>query len=192
MSYSNQAREFIRLKPTNILEIGIGNGIVRDALRNLGFAVTTVDIDSELSPDHVASVSALPFPNDSFDAVLAAEILEHIPFEDFSKALAEIHRVARRYVYITLPHAGAVFSLNVKMPLLPRLILFFKIPFFWKQHIFNGEHYWELGKRNFPVSRIKTAIKKAVFNIREAGIDPADPAHYFFSLIKYGKSSSIR
>jgi SAM-dependent methyltransferase len=50
-----------------------------------------------------ADVTRLPFPDDSFDAVIAAEILEHIP--DDTAALAEIARVLRPggSVAVTVP-----------------------------------------------------------------------------------------
>ncbi|MBI2097078.1 MAG: class I SAM-dependent methyltransferase [Candidatus Sungbacteria bacterium] len=192
VSYGNQVREVLRLQPERVLEIGVGNGIVRDALKNLGYQVTALDIDAELRPDIAASVVRMPISENAFDVVLAAEVLEHLPFTELDEALGEIWRVTKRHVYITLPHAGAVIDVSIKLPLLPRFRLFFKVPFFWKRHIFNGEHYWELGKKGFPVSRVKTAIKRAGFVISKAGIDPADPAHYFFSLIKHGKNPGNR
>ena len=116
--------------------------------------------------------------------VLAAEVLEHLPFEDFKTAIGEVHRVTERFAYITLPHAGAVFLLIKKLPLFPRFRVFFKLPFFWREHIFNGEHYWELGKKGFPVRRVRGEILRTGFRIIKSGIDAQDSAHYFFLLDK--------
>jgi len=168
-----------------VLEVGIGNGIVCDALGNLGFSVTTLDIDPALRPTVVGSVTKMPFPAASFDFLLVAEVLEHLPFEDFSRALSEIHRVTARYAYVTLPHAGAVFLDVCELPLLPHLQLFFKLPFFWSRHVFNGEHYWELGKRGYSVRRIRREILRAGFHIVKSGIYSQDPAHYYFLLTKH-------
>lgn len=181
-SYWHQLERIIRYNPQKVLEIGPGNGTVRDALKKRGIKVTTVDIARDLGPDVVASVTALPFGDDTFDLVLAAEVLEHIPFSEVSQALREINRVSKKYVVISLPHAGYVFSLEFKIPLLKKVAIIWKLPLFWKKHQFNGEHYWELGKRGFGRSRIKKLIRKAGLKILESRIYADDPAHCFFTL----------
>lgn len=183
-SYWHHMRGVMGYKPKRILEIGPGNKTVSEALKKQGIEVVTADIAEDLKPDIVASVTHLPFPDDSFDGVLAAEVLEHLPFEDFSRAIAEIRRVARRFAVISLPHAGYVFSCEFKAPLMRRCEFIWKLPFFWKTHLFNGEHYWELGKRGYPVSRIKKMMAARGFAIRDARIHADDPAHYFFLLEK--------
>ncbi len=93
--------------PTNILEIGKGNGFVSDFLSKAGFSVTTFDINERLEPDVVGSVTELAscFPHDSFDLVLCAEVLEHIPFDSFETAVTQIAAVSKRRVILTLPRA---------------------------------------------------------------------------------------
>jgi ubiquinone/menaquinone biosynthesis C-methylase UbiE len=46
-------------------------------------------------------ITRLQFPDNSFDLVFCAEVLEHIP--DYRKAAAELARVARRHVVIGVP-----------------------------------------------------------------------------------------
>jgi SAM-dependent methyltransferase len=184
ISYWYQIQFVLRCSPGNILEIGPGNKTVTESLRKRGIAVTTVDIAADLDPDVLSSVTNLPFGTDSFDMVLAAEVLEHIPFEEFGKALGEIRRVSRRWALLSLPHAGYVFSFGFKVPLLKRFDGIAKIPFFWKRHGFNGEHYWELGKRGYPVCMVKKKIREQGFALRAARLYADDPAHYFFLLEK--------
>lgn len=173
--------EFVRAaKPETLLEVGVGEGVVARELRAMGIAVTTVDIAEDLCPDVLGSVTELPFEDASFDAVLAAEILEHIRFEDVSIALKEIARVARTHAIISLPHPGYVFSVDYKLPLLPRIQLFSQIPFFWKTHTFNGEHYWELGKKGYPIQRFLDAAHDAGLHLKTFGKFGDDPAHRFF------------
>lgn len=184
ISYWYQLAFVTKVVPATVLEIGPGNKTVTTALKKRGVAVTTVDIAPDLEPDVVASVVSLPFPDNSFDCVLAAEILEHIPYDDVSKALSEIYRVARKHAVISLPHAGYVFSFGWKVPLIRRSDFIFKIPFFWKEHHFNGEHHWELGKRRHSVRRMKSDMQKAGYTILSVKRFFDDPAHMFFLLGK--------
>ena len=54
----------------------------------------------------VADVRSLPFEDQAFDAVVALDLLEHVPPADRSQALAELRRVARRRLIVACP-AGA-------------------------------------------------------------------------------------
>ena len=69
----------------------------------LGIERPTLDTDLRLGPELGGDVSKIPLRTASFDCVLAAEVLEHIPFEIFGLALDELIRVSRRYIIITLP-----------------------------------------------------------------------------------------
>lgn len=179
-SYWHQLAFVYNENPETLLEVGVGLGIVARELSATGIRVTTFDIAAELHPDVVGSVTALPFPDKTFDVVLAAEVLEHIRFEDVSQALSELRRVASRAVIISLPHPGYIFSFTFKLPLFPRTELFFKIPFFWKRHQFNGEHYWELGKRGYPLVRFLKRAQTTGLHLKSTCSYADDPAHRLF------------
>jgi ubiquinone/menaquinone biosynthesis C-methylase UbiE len=105
------------LQPANLLDIGTGRGVflwpLLDTLPYL--PVTCVDrLDyrvADLQAMHTGGlahlnalhgdVTALPFADDSFDAVTMLEVLEHVPAT--RKALAEVCRVARRFVLFSVP-----------------------------------------------------------------------------------------
>jgi SAM-dependent methyltransferase len=59
-------------------------------------------VGEALPVDVVAPGDALPFDNNSWDFVLASHVIEHFP--DPVKALLEWKRVARRYVFLMVPH----------------------------------------------------------------------------------------
>ena len=183
-SYWHQLDLVRRFAPKTLLEVGPGLGVVTHALRGEGVTVTTCDIDPARAPDAVASVTALPFADASFDAALAAEVLEHIRWEDVERAFAELRRVARADVIISVPHPGYVFLLAWKLPILPRITLWFQISFFWWRHEFNGEHYWELGTRGYPVRRLVACARSAGLSLVGSYKYDDDPVHRFFVFAK--------
>lgn len=98
--------------PTRILEVGMGEGEIIRRLRERwpDADITGVDLwDDELRA-HWADLPAaavvtdarrLPFPDDSFDLVLAIEVLEHV--ERPGLALAELARVGTDRVIVSVP-----------------------------------------------------------------------------------------
>ena len=183
-SYWYQISSIKQLKVSSVLEIGVGNGVVADILRKFGMEVTSLDIDQTLQPDIVGSVIEMPIPDESFDIILAAEILEHIRWEDVPTALREAYRASKGYALITLPHSGYTFAMIWKFPLIVWKFWIWKLPHFWKTHQFNGEHYWELGKKGFSTAVIRKEFEKAGFEILSARRHADDPAHYHFLLKK--------
>lgn len=97
MSYWYQINEVLRTKARKVLEVGVGNKTISNYLKERGIKVTTVDINPSLNPDHVCDVAELTkiFKPKTFDAVLCAEVLEHLPFIKFRKALGELYEVSR-------------------------------------------------------------------------------------------------
>lgn len=181
-SYHYQLREVLATKPTSVLEIGVGDRVVGRVLAGQGIAYTCADIAEDLKPDVVADVTALPFPGNSFDTVCAFEVLEHLPFDRFETAARELARVARRYVVISLPHFGPPVKFSLKLPFLPEVRLAFKIPYF-RAHRFDGQHYWEIGKRGYPPRRVR-AILGRLGSILEEFVPFENQYHHFFVIEK--------
>ena len=119
LSYWHQADEVRQRQPSNMLEVGIGNGFLHRYLRSRGIDVHTLDIDERLGPDTVGSVLDLPFEQGSFDLVCCFETLEHLPWESFEPALRELRRVGRRWVLLSLPDITPYMRIDVmyKTPL---------------------------------------------------------------------------
>jgi len=181
ISYYRQIQEVLALRPDRLLEIGKGSGLVSTVLKSRGLDVTSLDIDADVKPDVVGSVLALPFEDKRFDVTLCAEVLEHLPFEDFPKALAEIRRVTRRGVVLSLPNWGWTFWLGLKLPMMPKLDLFWKLTGVMR-HPSGGEHFWEIGKRGYPLRKVSGAIEAAGFRVRTTYLKSDSPYHRFFLL----------
>jgi ubiquinone/menaquinone biosynthesis C-methylase UbiE len=94
----------------NILEVGSGDGLILNALREAGYDPVAFDI-SHNALKHIqgsklvqGTASQLPFSSNSFDLVLACEVLEHIPNHIYKSVLEEIIRVTKKHILITVPY----------------------------------------------------------------------------------------
>jgi ubiquinone/menaquinone biosynthesis C-methylase UbiE len=180
ISYWHQIDEILAARPNNILEIGIGARTVFNYLKSHGKDIISLDIDAKLKPDVVGNVLDMPFDDNSFDIILCAEVLEHLPFEKFETGLSELKRVSKKYVVLTLPHFGHSVKFSFKIPLLKEKKFAIRIPFPIK-HQFNGEHYWEVGKKGYPLAKIRQCIEK-YFKIKKDFIPFENQYHHFFIL----------
>jgi ubiquinone/menaquinone biosynthesis C-methylase UbiE len=194
ISYYYQARFAQKLNPKKILEIGVGNKTVSNYLSQNGYKVMTYDFDKELNPDFVGDIRDIKLVKDnSFDLVMACEILEHIPFEDVTLALDEINRISKKHVIISIPYSAFSFQAILAMPFLHGIMnrTFVKfpitIPFFFYKPKFDGQHYWEGGMRGYSLRKIKKLLKKN-FKILKQERPVLHPYHQFFVLEKKAKA----
>jgi hypothetical protein len=162
----HQANEVARVTPPGgkVLEIGPGPGHATWLLRQWGLDVTTLDYDESLRPDLLADVTKIPCEAGSFDSVLAAEVLEHLPFEESGTTLCELRRVSRGHVIVTLPAPFAGLSALISFPGIGLKGLYLGLPYF-ARHRFGGQHYWELGKRGYGKRRVRRIIREAGLKI---------------------------
>lgn len=148
-----------------ILEVGVGSGMASNCLKTAGFSVITCDFDPDLNPDHVADIRELPFEADFFGVVTAFEVLEHLPFGEFEKALSEIKRVSSRYVVISLPYRSTGWEVVFRFPGIRTffgsnfLSLFLRIPLKFGGIKTSGQHYWEIDGYNWRLGKIKKILK---------------------------------
>ena len=164
--YWHQIDEIISIKPKTILEIGVGSGFVTSYLKSKGFNIVSLDILQDLSPDTVGSVLDLPFGDEAFNTVSCCEVLEHLPYSEFSRALSELHRVSRRHVVLSLPDDTSVYKFYIQLSKIMLVKKIFRNSFHKpKTHDFDGHHHWEIGKINFLLEKIINEIRQAKFEI---------------------------
>lgn len=109
--------------PETVLDAGCGEGYATDFMARRLPDVSFTGVD--LSGDAVAfarqtfgsaatylegSVYDLPFDEGAFDAVVCSEVLEHL--DEPARALAELTRVARHHVLLTVPREPIFKFLN--------------------------------------------------------------------------------
>ena len=180
-SYHYQIAEIVKARGKSVLEIGAGDNSTAAYVKgNTDLTYTTVDIADDVGADVIGSITKLPFENKSFDVVCAFEVLEHLPFEKLDTSLSELSRVARMKVIISVPHFGPPIKFRFKLPFLPQISFAWKIPL-PLTHSWNGQHYWELGKRGYPVRRLREHLRRQ-FVIEKEFIPFENQYHHFFIL----------
>jgi SAM-dependent methyltransferase len=106
---------------SSILDIGCGDGRVTNRL--MSKCAKAVGLDSSIkalqsvnTAKVLGNIDHLPFPDKSFDSVLCCEVLEHLPYEIYPRALAEMERVAAKYIIITVPNDEFIEGSQVTCP----------------------------------------------------------------------------
>jgi len=180
-AYSYQIREILEAKAQSVLEIGPGNGVVTHVLRQAGIRVDTLDHDPALKPDMVGSVLALPVDDQSYDAVLCCQVLEHLPWENFPDAVRSIARVVRKSIILSFPHASKHNYIDMKLPRLPRFRWDVDRAISKTRMEFNGEHYWELG-RGLSEKDVLQVFDQLKLDLYRSYRVPEFRPHHFFCL----------
>ena len=111
-SEQNRITDLLALLPKQgerILDVGARDGYFSILLTKVFDTVTALDLEMP-QIDHPTvdcvkgNIVALDFPDNHFDVVFCAEVLEHIPPAMLRKACAELSRVAKNRVVIGVPY----------------------------------------------------------------------------------------
>lgn len=108
-------RSTIALLPAgtgSVLDVGAGHGVLLEELaaargvRGTGVEITPGKVEYARSRGvdlRLGNAEHLAFDDRSFDAVVACEVIEHLPYGVYERALAELARVARATVLLSVP-----------------------------------------------------------------------------------------
>ena len=177
----HQVDEVLRTGAGTVLEVGKGTGVLGAILKHSGLRYFSLDAAADLKPDCVGSVTRLPFSDNSFDAACCFQVLEHLPFGSLGDALAELNRVSRHSVIISLPDAGKVWEFALRFSKYVTRSVRLTWPSIWSpRHVFDGEHHWEIGKRGYPLERIVEAMNRAGLQVVRSYRVPGHPYHRVF------------
>ena len=185
-AYWTQINEALKTNPQQVLEIGLGNKLVSDYLNRRGIRVYELDLMLDIEPDAVGNVTAIPFRENSFDLVMCCQVLEHLAYDQLAGTLAEIARVARRDVLVSLPDNGHVLSLTMTQFGFGQRSLMFDL----SSLIPRGEfipythHHWEIGWRGYPVGKIIGVMESVGLRVERHFRVAERPYQHFFVLMK--------
>jgi len=187
ISYYYQIESITESCPATVLEVGKGAAITQSYLKDLGMKIVTCDFDNSTKPDMVADIRKIPCEESSFDTVVAFQVLEHIPFADFGKAIDELCRISKKRVIISVPYRSSFFEFVLKVPgmrtIFKRSFLDFmiRIPLPFKGFETSGQHYWEIDSGEYKLKRVRMEILKRCDIVREFS-PTLNKFHYFFIL----------
>jgi len=185
-SYWHQINEVFSRNPKSVLEIGVGSGFVSTYLRRYCVRIMTLDIDKGLDPEVVGSVSELPFKDAAFEVIACCEVLEHLPYEKFDRALHELLRVCESHVILSLPQSiGRTYRVLIDIPRFGGIKKIFSLAKSRKPvSPHDGGHHWEVGIVGYPLRRITDDIARAGFVIENTYRVFEKLYHRFFVLRK--------
>ena len=93
-------------------------------------------------------------------------------------------RVSKKYIFISLPdHRHILFHSRVKIPFLKYKEFMVRLQS-TEKHVFDGQHYWEIGKRGFSVARVLQAIRDCGLTVTDKFAPSDTPVNYYFVIEK--------
>lgn len=91
-----------------VLDAGCGNGVLTNQLQRqqvaIGLDRSFAALQWVTSAKCQGDLATLPFADNTFDALVSTEVLEHLPTPLFAQALNEMVRVTRRYLVVSTPY----------------------------------------------------------------------------------------
>ena len=163
----------------SIADVGCGNGVFVNYLSQLRPDIDITGVDrSNTALKYVkvkkqnAEIQQLPFNNKSFDCVSCLEVIEHLPQTIYHTSLAELARVSKKYIIISVPFNEKLEHSYNKCP--------------GCKSIFN----YELHLRNYSEDGMGNLLKEFGFeciNLQKLGRIENYIGHYLFRKIFYPK-----
>jgi SAM-dependent methyltransferase len=97
----------------SLLDVGCGNGaFIRHLEENAsnislkGFERSSMAIKMKICKSNIVKGIAedIIFQENSFDLVTALEVIEHLPYKIYEKALVELQRISKEFIIISVPY----------------------------------------------------------------------------------------
>jgi hypothetical protein len=158
-------KDTLRLGSKKILEVGSGSGFVKSCLEPHSKKYLVMDINERLNPDILQDVREKNRSlNKSFDTIIIADVLEHLPFEDLEKTISNLYGylIKDGFMLVTIPHRQSNF-LFMSPNQIPRPFLvptgFLSLGAFYRRFIsrkiwIDPSHCWEIGDGKIKIKDV--------------------------------------
>lgn len=169
----------LTLKPSTILELGVGDGLLKNSLEPLIQSYKVLDINPRLNPDFLSDVRKfIADLKESTDLIIAADIFEHLPFNDLDGAIGNVFRYLKPggSALVAIPHRASYF-LFMTPTQKPRVIAvptgFLSWGAFYRRFIkrkiwIDPFHCWEIGDGKIRRSDVEKVFTKNGFMISKS------------------------
>ncbi len=177
----------------NILEVGPGEGFCARNLRELGYQYDTLDFEDAHETTIKADFRSLDpstIPQ-RYDLTCAFQVLEHFPYDEFTKHLGSLSELSNKYVFISLPYSCRGFSISLNLHSGQRMGQTRRFDFYIRTNLPNRKvrpefkeefpwavHYWEIGRKGFGLNKVLGDIESCGLKIERRFHSP-NPFHYF-------------
>ncbi len=190
-SFAEQIYHLHRAAPRRLIEVGVGNGFVSQFMRSMGINVLTCDINPNLNPDLLVSVTDLDrhITPGEYDLISCCEVMEHMPFEQFEEAMRKFSCLSEN-LFLTLPVYGWKFGFALRLSLKSR-VRWISRWFAWRSSSYTliPMHYWEVGSQRETQHRRLLSVLNRYYGSVESNIFRFNPYHRYY-LCRGAKSVS--
>lgn len=156
-----------------LLEIGVGTNLLSDLLKRRKWTISTLDIDAGKNPDICESAFDFDYNSSNYQAVLAFEIFEHIPYNTFLKTINKISKSNVKKIIFSVPwNELSLFKIEIKLPKIKKLSL---NPTISRGQISTPAHFWELSKGDKAIGEkqlvslntLRSTFQESGFQLKE-------------------------
>lgn len=166
------------LRPQQVVEVGVGSGLLKVICNTMSISHLSVDLASDLNPDIHASILDLPLADQSCDVSCAFQVLEHIPYAEALLGFRELCRVSRKDILISLPNASSAYPCMISAPLLGSWRRLIQLPIGPVSRMIPS-HRWEIGRAGCSVRRVVRDFSEVADLVRDYRVFEI-PYHHFF------------
>jgi SAM-dependent methyltransferase len=176
--YYHLIKDMLRLNTDNVLEIGTGSGMLRNCIKPQVRDYQVLDINPILAPDILADVRTYQDElMGRFDCVIAADVLEHLPFGDLGQTCANLFSYLKPggHALITIPHrqSNFLFMTPTQIPHVVTVPTGFLSPgAFWRRFIkrkiwIDPNHCWEIGDGHVRIKDVEAVMCRQGFSVEK-------------------------